>query len=284
VPELPEVETVRRGIDARVAGRRIGTVTIGRERSVRRVGKSAVIAGLSGALITGTRRRGKYIVCDLDNGGSVMIHLRMSGRVLVEPEGTERPPHTHVVLPLAPNAAYPLREEMWFVDPRTFGEVVVYPTAEESLIVPELARLGVDPIEDHFDAEIFRSIMKGRRSRVKGALLDQRLVTGLGNIYADEVLHRSGVRPTRTVDSLTKPTLNKMAGHIVEVLSAAIEAGGSTLDDTQYVDVLGNQGWFQFQHCVYGRTGETCPTCGVGVVKRTVVAGRSSHFCPLCQK
>jgi formamidopyrimidine-DNA glycosylase len=152
MPELPEVETVRRGIESRVVGRRIGTVTVGRERSVRRVGAEAVINGLTGATITAARRRGKYLLCDLDSGDEMMIHLRMSGRVLVEPAGRARPAHTHVVLPL--EARDGIAEEMWFVDPRTFGEVVVYDATLAHEVVPELSRLGPDPIVDHFDAEV----------------------------------------------------------------------------------------------------------------------------------
>ena len=152
MPELPEVETVRRGIDARVVGRKISAVTIGRERSVRRVGREAVIHGLTGVTITTARRRGKYLLCDLDSGEEMMIHLRMSGRVLVEPVGTVRPAHTHVVLSLSERDG--VCDEMWFVDPRTFGEVVVFDPAHVAEVLPELARLGVDPICEQFDSQV----------------------------------------------------------------------------------------------------------------------------------
>lgn len=282
MPELPEVETVRRGIESRVVGRRIGEVTVGRERSVRRVGREAVITGLTGATVVSADRRGKYLLCGLDTGDRMMIHLRMSGRVIVAPHGAERPPHTHVVLPLAPRAG--TREEMWFVDPRTFGEVVVYDPAEEDEVLPELARLGVDPIRDPFDADVLRAALRGRRGALKPLLLGQHVVAGIGNIYADEILHRCRMRWDRPVDSLRRPQVQLLAEQTVAVLSEAIEAGGSTLDDTQYVDVEGNTGWFQLNHLVYGREGEGCLTCGKSRIRRVVAAGRSTSYCARCQR
>lgn len=282
MPELPEVETVRRGIESRVVGRRIGEVTVGRERSVRRVGREAVITGLTGATVVSADRRGKYLLCGLDTGDRMMIHLRMSGRVIVAPHGTERPPHTHVILPLAPRDG--TREEMWFVDPRTFGEVVVYDPAEEDEVLPELARLGVDPIRDPFDADVLRAALRGRRGALKPLLLGQHVVAGIGNIYADEILHRCRMRWNRPVDSLRRPQVQLLAEQTVAVLSEAIEAGGSTLDDTQYVDVEGNTGWFQLNHLVYGREGEGCLTCGKSRIRRVVAAGRSTSYCARCQR
>lgn len=282
MPELPEVETVRRGIESRVVGRTIGEVTVGRERSVRRVGREAVITGLTGATVTGADRRGKYLLCDLDTGDRMMIHLRMSGRVIVAPHGAERPPHTHVVLPLAPRDG--AREEMWFVDPRTFGEVVVYDPAEENEVLPELARLGVDPIRDPFDADVLQAALRGRRGALKPLLLGQHVVAGIGNIYADEILHRCRMRWDRPVDSLRRPQVRLLAEQTVAVLAEAIDAGGSTLDDTQYVDVEGNTGWFQLNHLVYGREGEGCLTCGKGRIRRVVAAGRSTSYCARCQR
>lgn len=282
MPELPEVETVRRGIEERVVGRRIESVTIGRERSVRRVGRDAVIHGLTGAMVVSARRRGKYLLCDLDTGDSVMIHLRMSGRVLVEPVGTTRPPHTHVVCQLA--ARHGVCEEMWFVDPRTFGEVVVYDPRHEKEVLPELSRLGPDPIADHFDGDVLALRLAGRRGAVKPLLLNQHVVAGIGNIYADEILHRARLRWDRTVDGLSRKKTNELARCIVDVLTEAIECGGSTLDDTQYVDVQGNTGSFQELHRVYGREGQGCLTCGKTSIRRVMVAGRSTSFCPHCQK
>lgn len=282
MPELPEVETVRRGIEARAVGRRIGDVSVGRQRSVRRVGADAVVNGLSGSTITAVRRRGKYLLCDLDTGDEMMIHLRMSGRVLIEPVGTARPAHTHVVMPL--EMRHGIAEEMWFVDPRTFGEVVVYDASSVDEVVPELSRLGPDPIADHFDADVLAARLRGRRGALKGLLLQQHVVAGIGNIYADEILHRAGLRWSRTPDSLDRKRIARLADCVVTVLSDAIEAGGSTLVDTQYVDIDGNVGSFQDEHRVYGRVGQGCLSCGKGTIRRVVVAGRSTSFCPWCQR
>jgi formamidopyrimidine-DNA glycosylase len=282
MPELPEVETVRRGIESKVVGRKILDVEVGRERSVRRVGKEAVIHGLIGTTMTTARRRGKYILCDLDSGDAVMIHLRMSGRVLVEPVGTERPPHTHVILHLSKREG--VHEEMWFVDPRTFGEVVVYDPSNEAEVLPELAKLGPDPISDPFDGKILAERLVGRRGAIKPLLLNQHVVAGVGNIYADEVLHRVGLRWSRTVDSLSRKKIDQLALTIREILAEAIESGGSTLQDTQYVDVEGNVGSFQENHRVYGREGLGCLTCGKTSIRRVMVGGRSTSFCPRCQR
>lgn len=282
MPELPEVETVRRGLESRVVGRKILNVEVGRERSVRRVGKDAVVNGLRGTTMVNALRRGKYLLCDLDSGDRMMIHLRMSGRVLIEPAGSIRPAHTHVVLDLAPRDG--LGEEMWFVDPRTFGEVVVFDPRHESEVLPELSRLGPDPIADHFDGEVLLERLRGRRGAIKTLLLNQHVVCGVGNIYADEVLHRCGLRWNRTPDSLSKRKIAQLAGMIHDVLSEAISAGGSTLVDTQYVDIDGNVGSFQDNHRVYGREGQMCLTCGKTSIRRVMVAGRSTCFCSRCQK
>jgi formamidopyrimidine-DNA glycosylase len=282
MPELPEVETVRRGLEDRVVGRKILHVEVGRERSVRRVGREAVIHGLLGTTFVDARRRGKYLLCSLDSGDAVMIHLRMSGRVLVEPQGTPRPPHTHVVLQLAARGG--VSEEMWFVDPRTFGEVVVYDPLHEHEILPELARLGPDPICDEFNGEVLRRQLQGRTGMIKSLLLNQQIVAGVGNIYADEVLHRCGIRWNRSADSLNKKKVDQVASSIVDILQASIESGGSTLDDTQYVDIEGNTGSFQDFHRVYGREGQICMTCGKSAIRKVMVAGRSSSYCPRCQR
>jgi formamidopyrimidine-DNA glycosylase len=282
MPELPEVETVRRGLEDRVVGRKILHVEVGRERSVRRVGREAVIHGLLGTTFVDARRRGKYLLCSLDSGDAVMIHLRMSGRVLVEPQGTPRPPHTHVVLQLAARGG--VSEEMWFVDPRTFGEVVVYDPLHEHEILPELARLGPDPICDEFNGEVLRRQLQGRTGMIKSLLLNQQIVAGVGNIYADEVLHRCGIRWNRSADSLSKKKVDQVASSIVDILQASIESGGSTLDDTQYVDIEGNTGSFQDFHRVYGREGQICMTCGKSAIRKVMVAGRSSSYCPRCQR
>lgn len=282
MPELPEVETVRKGIASRAVGRRIERVEVGRERTVRRFGRESLIAGLSGTVITAANRHGKYLLCPLDSGEQMMIHLRMSGRVLFAPVGSERPPHTHVVLRLAPMGdEQPC--EFRFVDPRTFGEVLVFDPAHAAEQVPELARLGPDPLVDEFTPVVLAGRLRGKRGNLKATLLDQTVVAGIGNIYADEILHRAGLRWSRVPGSLRQSTIDRLHASIVEVLAEAVEAGGSTLDDTQYVDAFGEEGWFQTQHRVYGRAGEPCLTCGRSRISRTTVAGRTTCYCRVCQ-
>jgi formamidopyrimidine-DNA glycosylase len=280
VPELPEVETVRRGMVSFVVGRRIERVEIGRERTVRRTSRQELIDGLTGATITSIGRRGKYILCSLDTGDQLMIHLRMSGRVLVSEAGSPRPDHTHVVLHLggAPT------QEVWFVDPRTFGEMVVFDPEHVAVELPELARLGVDPITDGLSVPQLGNIVRGRARQLKPLLLDQHVIAGIGNIYCDEILHRSRLRPDRLAATLKPAEVRRLHDAIHSILGAAIEAGGSTLADTQYVDVMGDGGSFQLDHRVYNRVGQRCSTCRRADIVRIVSGGRSTFFCPRCQR
>ena len=279
MPELPEVETVRRGLVAQVVGRRITKVEVGRERTVRRTSRRALIDGLTGATITAANRRGKYLLCPLDTGDELMVHLRMSGRLLVAPAGTTRPAHTHVALHLSGRPA----EELWFVDPRTFGEMVVFDPTNVAREVPELARMGIDPITDGLSRGQLTEILLGRHRQLKAVLLDQHVIAGIGNIYCDEILHLAKLRPDRVSDSLSARQVGRLHMAILRVLDAAIEAGGSTLADTQYVDIEGQGGWFQVHHKVYDRAGQRCLTCARADIVRVVIAGRSTCFCPLCQ-
>jgi formamidopyrimidine-DNA glycosylase len=278
MPELPEVETVRRGLQQHLVGRRIERVEVGRERSVRRTSREAVIAGLSDTVVEAADRRGKYLLLPLDSGDTCMIHLRMSGQVLLAAAGAARPAHTHVVMHLDDG------REAWFVDPRTFGEVVVFDPARVELELPELAALGVDPIADPFDAATLRSAFGTTSRALKPLLLDQHVVAGIGNIYADEILHRARLRPDRPASSLDRGRVARLAGSIVDVLTEAIDAGGSTLGDAQYVDLMGQGGSYQDEHRVYGRGGERCLSCGRGWVRRSVTGGRGTHWCPVCQR
>jgi formamidopyrimidine-DNA glycosylase len=277
VPELPEVETVRRGLDRHLVGRRITAVEVGRERTVRRTSREALIAGLTDTVVEAADRRGKYLLLPLDSGDTLMIHLRMSGQVLLAAAGSARPPHTHVVMHLDDG------HEAWFVDPRTFGEVVVFDPDNVAIELPELARMGVDPIAEPFDPAVLRAALGGSKRALKPLLLDQHVVAGIGNIYADEILHRARLRPDRPASTLDRRRLRMLHASIVGVLSEAIDAGGSTLGDSQYVDLMGESGSYQDDHRVYGRGGERCSTCGRGWIRRTVTGGRGTHYCPVCQ-
>ncbi len=281
MPELPEVETVRRGLQQSVVGRKVLKVEVGRERTVRRTSREALIDGLTGVKIISAMRRGKYLLCDLDSGQRLMMHLRMSGRLIIAEPGAVRPPHTHVVMHLAKGNR--LESELWFVDPRTFGEVVVFDPDKIKTQMPDLAKLGVDPLTDEFTPEILRELFKNRRGNLKALLLNQHFVAGIGNIYADEILHHARLRPDRLPDRLNHATLIRLHSAIVKVLNNAVAAGGSTLKDTQYVDLEGQTGSFQDEHRVYGRGGLPCLTCGKGRILMTVVVGRTTCYCSACQ-
>jgi formamidopyrimidine-DNA glycosylase len=283
MPELPEVETVRRGIERMAVGRRIARVEVGRERTVRRTSREALIDGLSGTTITHAGRRGKYLLCSLDSGEQMMIHLRMSGRVLIAESGAQRLPHTHVVLHLEALGTQPSCE-LWFVDPRTFGEVVVFDPDRLAEQMPELIRLGVDPLVDEFTPEILRQRLIGKRGNLKGILLNQSVIAGIGNIYADEIMHRAGLRWSRVPGRLSMATIERLHKAIVQILGDAVASGGSTLEDSQYVDVMGDTGSYQNEHRVYGRAGEMCLTCNKARISRTTVAGRTTCYCAVCQR
>jgi len=280
MPELPEVETVRRGLEQKFVGRRIASVEVGRERTVRRTSREALIDGLTGATAIAANRHGKYLILPLDTGESLMIHLRMTGRVVIEAAERPRVPHTHVVLALE----NPSGEELRFSDPRTFGEIVVFDPARAAAEVPELARLGVDPIAGRLERADVARLMRGRARQMKGLLLDQSVIAGIGNIYADEILHTARIRHDRLSNSLTPREITRLHAAIGTTLAAAIEAGGSTLRDNQYVDIGGEGGWFQVSHRVYDRAGERCLTCGKATIQKVFVGGRSTSYCPRCQK
>ncbi|HWM20170.1 MAG TPA: bifunctional DNA-formamidopyrimidine glycosylase/DNA-(apurinic or apyrimidinic site) lyase [Ilumatobacteraceae bacterium] len=278
MPELPEVETVRRGLARFAVGRRVTQVEVGRLRTVRRTSAQAIIDGLTGATIVAANRRGKYLLLPLDTGDEVMIHLRMTGKLLVSAGGLPRPLHTHVVMHLDDG------NEMLFVDPRTFGEVVVFDPTNVAVELPELARLGIDPVADGLTLPQLRHLVRSRNRGLKQLLLDQHLIAGIGNIYADEILHKARLRPERLSSSLAPRSEAMLHRAIHDVLVAAIVSGGSTLRDNQYVDLFGDGGSYQEDHRVYGRAGERCMTCGRGWVRRIIVGQRSTHFCPICQR
>ena len=278
VPELPEVETVRRGLEQHFVGRRITKVEVGRERSVRRTSREEVIARLTNVHVLEAQRRGKYLLCPLSSGDVVMIHLRMSGQVLIDTAGSLRPPHSHVVMTLDDG------NELRFVDPRTFGEVVVFDPAESAQTMPELTALGRDPIVDGLTLPELRKILRSTARAVKATLLDQHLIAGIGNIYGDEILHRAKVNPRRPARDVGLVQSGRIHEALHEILRTAIEHGGSTLGDAQYVDLDGDSGSFQDQHRVYARAGLPCLTCGKGKIVSAAIGGRTTSWCKVCQR
>jgi formamidopyrimidine-DNA glycosylase len=277
MPELPEVETIRRDIEKEFVNKRIRKVEVTNARSIRRhTTPQGFIARTEGRKLTGTRRRGKYLLLKLDSGDVLVVHLGMSGQLL---RGNPKDPvgkHTHVVLSFVGAA------QLRFVDPRTFGELFV--TAPERLEeeVPELAHLGFDPIDQQMAWTRFADLLAARKAKLKPLLMDQRFMAGIGNMYADEILFGAGLRHDRSSDTLTPQEVRRLYRAVVETLQDAIKHRGSSLADEQYRDLFGDIGEFQRLHNVYDREGEPCPRCRSTIV-RIKASGRSSFFCPRCQ-
>ena len=281
MPELPEVETVMRGLALVLDGRRIAEARLHRA-DMRWPFPPGLQQRLQGARVLGFRRRGKYMLMRLEGGDSVLIHLGMSGRMVARPAGSipnAPTAHEHMVL---------LTEDgtrVGFVDPRRFGSVDLVPTAEED--GHKLLRgLGPEPLEPDFTAQVLSAALAGKKTPIKAALLDQGVVAGLGNIYVSEALFRAGISPKRLAGSVAGARAARLVPAIKDVLADAIAAGGSTLRD--YVQADGGLGYFQHAFKVYGREGEACERCG-GVppcpgIRRLVQAGRSTFYCPKTQR
>ena len=269
MPELPEVETVANGVHARVHGQRIESVWTSGKPQTFKSPESEIAETLTGAVIERVRRVGKTIVVSLERdseGAEFLVHLGMTGRLLVSAPAVPLPAHTHAVLDLSGGS------QLRFVDARRFGRLSV--RVSESYAGP-----GAEPLtigEDEFIA-----LFRGRKTPIKAALLNQSLLHGVGNIYADESLFRAGIRPRRQAGRLTRRELLQLREALREVLRRAIRLGGSSVSD--YVDADGVRGFFQLEHKVYMRTGRPCLDCG-GAIKRIVIGGRSTHFCSCCQK
>jgi formamidopyrimidine-DNA glycosylase len=283
MPELPEVETVRRGLAPVMEGQVILQARVNRP-DLRWPFPPDMAARLSGRQVTALRRRSKYILADLDSGETLLIHLGMSGRMLVsgDPLGQfvhDHPAaekHDHVVLDMANGA------RITFNDPRRFGamDLLNTATAERHKL---LAQIGPEPLGNDFNEPYLVAALKGRNTPVKSALLDQRIVAGLGNIYVCEALFRARISPQRKAGQIAAARVAAMVPIIRQVLSEAIEAGGSSLRDFRQAD--GELGYFQHSFDAYGREGEACRTSGCsGTIARITQAGRSSFYCPICQR
>jgi formamidopyrimidine-DNA glycosylase len=276
VPELPEVEVVRRGLARWVTGRTVASVAVAHPRAVRRhlAGTEDFVTRLRGQTVTGARRRGKYLWLPLASGDAVLAHLGMSGQLLVQPPGTEDEPHLRVRLTFTDGGP-----ELRFVDQRTFGGLTL--VADGAALPGPIAHLAPDPFEDVFDDDAFVGAVRRRRTGVKRALLDQSLVSGVGNIYADEALWRTPLHYARPTETLTRPVLARLLADVRAVMSDALAEGGTSFDRL-YVDVDGQSGYFARGLAVYGREGEPCPRCGAPV-RRDPFMNRSSYTCPRCQ-
>ncbi len=288
MPELPEVEVVRHGLQRWVVGRAIGDVAVLHPRSVRRhvAGPVDFSGRLNGRTVTAARRRGKYLWLTLDSGAAMLAHLGMSGQLLVQPVGRASERHLRVRVPLDGDEAGGAGDELRFVDQRTFGHLMVDSLVEEAegqgAPVPSvISHIARDPLDPAFDDEVFTDTVGRRRTGVKRALLDQSLVSGIGNIYADEALWRAQLHGEHPTEGLQRPRVAALLEQVRVVLRAALDEGGTTFDGL-YVNVNGESGYFARGLKVYGRRGQPCERCGTAI-QRTEFTNRSSYSCPECQ-
>jgi formamidopyrimidine-DNA glycosylase len=274
MPELPEVETIRRTLERRVIGRAIDRLQVHETRFRTRLDAARLAAQLVDRRITAVGRRSKYLLLHLSDGQIVVFHLGMSGWIVVEAAAAPRAAHTHVVLGLAGG------EELRFADPRRFGMLFVLPTLAALDADKHLSGLGPEPLSADFDLGYFTRRAARVRSPIKNFLLNGSVVAGVGNIYACESLFRAGIHPRTPAGRLAPGRLHRLHKSIVQVLLQAIRAGGTTLQD--YRDSDGRRGAYQSRLRVYGREGQACRKCGRRV-RRLVQAGRSTYYCPGCQ-
>lgn len=283
MPELPEVETVRRDLSRLYSGHRLTEVSVTGRRTVRRHAPE-LLGLLRGHVLLSVGRQGKYLLMFWEGGQVLVAHLRMSGQMLRARPGDPLAPHTHAVF------SFDGAGELRFVDPRTFGELFLSePGREQSAlagpkatqVVPEVAHLGPDALS--VVPRQLKATFAGRRAALKTLLTNQEVLAGIGNIYADEICWRARLRPDRPGESLDAVELRRLARAIRSVLQAAIDSRGSTLSDERYRDVQGSPGSYQLEHAVYGRAGLPCPACGQPV-ERVVWGARSAHICRNCQR
>ena len=275
MPELPEVETVMRALDRHLTGRKISHVTL-RRGDIRWPVPPDLPTLLTGAKILGFRRRGKFILMRLETGWSMLVHLGMSGRmVLDKPEAA----HEHLTIETSDG------QRMGFVDPRRFGVLDMVPTSAEDTH-RLLADMGPEPLGNGFSGPVLAASCKGKTAPIKAVLLDQHIVAGIGNIYASEALFRAGIAPTRAAGKISAPRLEALAQAVRETLQAAIKAGGSSLRD--YVQPDGELGYFQHAWKVYGRVGQACEQCpgppSCQGIRQITQSGRSTFYCPKTQR
>jgi formamidopyrimidine-DNA glycosylase len=299
VPELPEVETVRASLSRELVGKKFKQVSVTNGKLTKRhASVKEFRALLEGTTIKSVGRLGKNLVIGLDSGNHLVVHLGMSGQLLRARSAKDpKPKHTHVVFVFTNGG------ELRYVDPRMFGELYVSIAPAEGVKVdvspyarlavggdgvalrakvPELAALGIDPVEDVVGWDRFAAVLRDRTTPLKALLTDQHVICGIGNIYADEILYTAGLRYDRPSGSLSTIEVRRLHRSIGEVLAEAIKHGGSTLRDEQFVDPDGKAGGYQAFHHVYGREGEPCPRCR-SLIKKVTVRGRATYFCENCQ-
>jgi formamidopyrimidine-DNA glycosylase len=277
MPELPEVEVVRRGLERWVLGRRMTAVEVYNPRAIRRhvTGPLHFAEVLAGRVLTAANRRGKFLWLPTDGGDALLAHLGMSGQLLVQSADAPDEKHLRVRIQFADE-----ERELRFVDQRTFGGLWVEPVTG-SPYPHSLAHIARDPIDPEFDPNAFAAGIRRRRTGVKRALLDQTLISGVGNIYADEALWRAKLHYARPTETLTRPQIDRLLEAIREVMQEALKQGGTSFD-ALYVNVNGESGYFDRSLAAYGQEGEPCPRCGTPI-RRDAFMNRSSYSCPVCQ-
>jgi formamidopyrimidine-DNA glycosylase len=278
--ELPEVEVMRRDLEKDVVGRKIAAAEVrpskNAMRIIRRHGRRKEFADrLIGRKVLKSDRRGKYVLLSLDNGDVLVVHFAMSGQFVRGNKRVPLPPHTHVVITFQQGG------DLRFVDPRTFGEMFVT-TGDGLGKVKELQHIAIDPLDHVFTWQSFGGQMAQRESKLKQLLMDQKFISGLGNIYSDEVLFAAGLRHDRLSDTLSSQEIRRLYRSLQEVLQEAIRYRGTTLEDEAYLDLFGKPGEFQNELKVYGRQGLPCRRCRTPI-ETVKVSGRSAYFCPQCQ-
>lgn len=271
MPELPEVETVVRGLRSLLIGRTLVDASVGWPRTIAEPKADEFASGIVGRRVDSVGRRGKYVVIGLDRG-YLLVHLMMSGQLQVVRAGEPVDKHVHLVLDLDDG------QQLHFRDVRKFGRVYLVGDPAEVT-----ARLGPEPLSDDFTLAEFRRLLSHRRGRLKPLLLNQQFLAGLGNIYADEALFAARLHPLRKADSLTPDEQERLYGAIRTVLRGAVEGRGTTLSDGGYTDAKGEMGTYQEQLAAYGQGGRPCLRCRSSI-ERIILGGRSAHYCPRCQQ
>ncbi|WP_040780711.1 bifunctional DNA-formamidopyrimidine glycosylase/DNA-(apurinic or apyrimidinic site) lyase [Nocardia pneumoniae] len=280
MPELPEVEVVRRGLAEHVVGRVVESVAITHPRSVRRhlEGAADLAARLTGLKVESAERRGKFLWLTFDDPeAALVVHLGMSGQMLIQPADAPLEKHAHI------RATFGDGTQLRFVDQRTFGGWALAPLVEvDGTLVPEpVAHIARDPLDPRFDLESVVAVIRGKRSEIKRVLLDQGVVSGIGNIYADEALWRARLHGGRIAAGLSRPAVRALLAEVRAVMAEALDAGGTSFD-ALYVNINGESGYFERSLAVYGREDEPCRRCGAPIVRERFM-NRSSYSCPRCQ-
>jgi formamidopyrimidine-DNA glycosylase len=287
MPELPEVETIRRQLEREIVKKKIANVEVLTTKILKRNSKvSDLIKQIEGKYASVIDRKGKYLIIELDSAVLIVIHLGMSGQIQFVKKLTKRlkkdevnpltkiEKHTHIIFHFADG------DQLRFVDPRTFGEFFI--TSRDDGVIAELSQLGFDPLDGNIRWVDFERLLKSHTCSLKTFLVDQSLIAGIGNIYADEILFAAGLRFDRDTSSLGPQEVRRLYRSIGEILLEAVRLRGSSLDDLAYKDIYGNLGEYQTQHMVYNRDKKPCKRCR-GIIEKTKVQGRTTYFCPLCQ-